>query len=46
MKKLSDKVNLVPIIAKADTITKPELEVFKKKVSHCIDLILEPVLPC
>ncbi|XP_063718545.1 septin-10-like isoform X2 [Symsagittifera roscoffensis] len=32
MKKLSDKVNLVPIIAKADTITKPELEVFKKKI--------------
>lgn len=33
MKKLSDKVNLVPIIAKADTLTTEELHEFKKNVS-------------
>ena len=33
MKKLSNKVNLVPIIAKADTLTPEELQSFKKKVS-------------
>ncbi|XP_075260523.1 septin-2-like isoform X3 [Convolutriloba macropyga] len=32
MKKLCDKVNLVPIIAKSDTITKADLELFKKKI--------------
>lgn len=33
MKKLSNKVNLVPIIAKADTLTSEELHDFKKNVS-------------
>ena len=32
MKKLGTKVNLVPIIAKADTLTPEELQSFKKKV--------------
>lgn len=32
MKKLCDKVNLLPVIAKADTVTKPDLQKFKEKV--------------
>ena len=33
MKKLDSKVNIIPVIAKADTITKNELHKFKIKVS-------------
>ena len=32
MKKLDSKVNIIPVIAKADTITKTELQKFKSKV--------------
>lgn len=32
MKTLQDRVNIVPIIAKADTLTSPELAKFKKNV--------------
>jgi len=32
MKKLDSKVNIIPIIAKADTINKPELTKFKQKI--------------
>lgn len=32
MKKLQEKVNIIPIIAKSDTITKAELSKFKAKV--------------
>jgi len=32
MKKLDSKVNIIPIIAKADTITKAELQKFKAKI--------------
>lgn len=32
MKKLHDKMNLVPVIAKSDTITKQELAAFKTRV--------------
>ena len=32
MKKLDKKVNIIPIIAKADTISKTELQRFKSKV--------------
>jgi septin family protein len=32
MKKLDSKVNIIPVIAKADTITKTELQKFKTKV--------------
>ena len=34
MKKLDSRVNIVPVIAKADTITKTELSKFKAKVSQ------------
>lgn len=32
MKKLDSKVNIIPIIAKADTISKAELAKFKQKI--------------
>ena len=32
MQKLDSKVNIIPVIAKADTITKAELQKFKVKV--------------
>lgn len=32
MKKLSDKVNLIPVIGKADTMTPEECTAFKKQV--------------
>jgi len=32
MQKLDSKVNIIPVIAKADTITKAELQKFKIKV--------------
>ena len=34
MKKLDTKVNIIPVIAKADTITKTELQKFKTKVNY------------
>lgn len=38
MKKLDTKVNIIPIIAKADTISKTELQRFKVKINIIIDL--------
>src|SRR5882762_299116 len=37
MKKLSEVVNVVPIIAKADTLTLDERDVFKQKVGASVD---------
>ncbi|XP_031553578.1 septin-11-like [Actinia tenebrosa] len=34
MKKLDKKVNIIPIIAKADTIAKSELQAFKEKITE------------
>lgn len=36
MKELDKKVNIIPIIAKADTISRQELLQFKKKVGEMI----------
>jgi len=36
MKKLHDKVNLIPIIAKADTMTAEEIKTFKATVLNVI----------
>ena len=33
MKQIHEKVNLIPVIAKADTLTKDETVLFKKRVS-------------
>jgi septin 7 len=43
MKKLHTKVNLIPVIAKADTVTDDDLDNYKKRVSsqvHCSGLKL------
>jgi septin 7 len=34
MKKLHTKVNLIPVIAKADTVTDDDLDNYKKRVSE------------
>lgn len=33
MKKLDSKVNIIPVIAKSDTVTRAELQKFKLKVT-------------
>lgn len=38
MKRLGTRVNLIPIVAKADTLTPADLAGFKQKVSHVIIL--------
>ncbi|VDK32816.1 unnamed protein product [Gongylonema pulchrum] len=37
MKKLHDRVNVIPVIAKADTLTESELSHFKKQIIKEID---------
>ena len=34
MKALHDKVNIVPVVAKADTLTKKEVKSMKERVSY------------
>lgn len=41
MKRLHEKVNVIPLIAKADTLTPEESQQFKKQVS-CCRLLLKP----
>jgi len=36
MKQLHDKVNIVPVIGKADTLTPTELDSMKRRVSYFI----------
>lgn len=36
MKRLHDKVNVIPLIAKADTLTPEECQLFKKQVFVCM----------
>lgn len=40
MRRLSKVVNIVPVIAKADTLTLEERDFFKKKVASCFFLCL------
>ena len=43
MKRLHDKVNIIPLVAKADTMTPDECREFKKTVSLThLDIIVEP----
>lgn len=35
MKELGNRVNLIPVIAKADTITPQEMAAFKQRVRRC-----------
>jgi len=44
MKNLDSKVNIIPVIAKADTITKTELQKFKAKVSFSHLFVLSLLL--
>ena len=39
MKRLHDKVNIIPLIAKADTLTPDECREFKKTVSVLVELV-------
>ena len=39
MKKLHHKVNIVPLVAKADMLTKKEIKNLKEKVITCICLL-------
>lgn len=44
MKRLHDKVNVIPLIAKADTLTPEECQLFKKQVFVCVyNMVLENV---
>jgi len=36
MKRLGTRVNLIPVIAKADTLTQSDLAVFKQRVSSLV----------
>jgi septin family protein len=45
MKKLHTKVNLIPVIAKADTVTDDEIDNYKKRVSD-IFCITRAMLTC
>ena len=36
MKRLHDRVNIIPVIAKADTLTSDELRLFKKSIMQDI----------
>ena len=46
MKELDKKVNIIPIIAKADTIARSDLGDFKARVSthNCDYILAKPVL--
>ena len=50
MKKLSEVVNVVPVIAKADSLTLEERELFKQRVSkdpvNSIQLLISIFFPC
>lgn len=37
MKKLGSRVNLIPVIAKADTLTPRDLQLFKQRIRACIE---------
>lgn len=42
MKRLHDKVNVIPLIAKADTLTPEECQLFKKQVFvYIYNMVLE-----
>jgi septin family protein len=42
MKRLGTRVNLIPVIAKADTLTQSDLAVFKQRVSLFADAFRIP----
>jgi septin 7 len=44
MRRLHTKVNLIPVIAKADTLTDEEVHAFKQRVSGSINLLSSAIL--
>lgn len=44
MQRLHDKVNIIPVIAKADTMTPDECNHFKKQVSTCFNFVFLKML--
>ena len=46
MKRLHEKVNIIPLIAKADTLTPEECRDFKKNVSRDVPCSVPIVLLC
>jgi hypothetical protein len=51
MRRLHTKVNLIPVIAKSDTLTEEEVVLFKQRVSrsalsaaHCLQRIVHSLL--
>jgi septin family protein len=45
MKRLGTRVNLIPVIAKADTLTQSDLFTFKQRVRPCLYLTLPYMQP-
>ncbi|KAH8553250.1 Septin-domain-containing protein [Umbelopsis sp. PMI_123] len=45
LQELSSRVNVIPIIAKADTLTKRERKLFKEKILNDLDLNAVPIYP-
>jgi septin 7 len=41
MQRLHDRVNIVPVLAKADTMTPEECQAFKKQVCRTSNIIIE-----
>lgn len=47
MRRLSPRVNVIPVIGRADSFTPSELKGFKKRVRDILDaLLLFPYTPC
>ena len=46
MKRLGNRVNLIPVIAKADTLTQRDLQTFKKRVRCDVSLFIYANLTC
>lgn len=46
MRRLSKVVNIVPVIAKADTLTLEERDFFKKKVASCVSDVFHSKFIC
>ena len=44
MQRLGDSVNIIPVISKADTFTRTEMETFKQNVGQHIHTILHDIL--
>jgi cell division control protein 11 len=43
MRRLSPRVNVIPVIGKADTLTPSELKTFKKRVSNRFEMKFPPL---